>query len=125
MNLTLSEMPPPLSDCYRNFAFKTKKGKLTSSRANTKRYDNWISGAMVDLIEQKGLSLIHTGPVIVTYMVKRPDKRRRDLDNLLKALNDVLVKAAVIGDDSDIHDLRIVWATPEQKFAVEVTVQVM
>lgn len=29
-----------------------------------------------------------------------PDRRKRDLDNILKSVNDVLVRANVIGDDS-------------------------
>jgi crossover junction endodeoxyribonuclease RusA len=40
----------------------------------------------------------------------RPDRRRRDLDNLLKAALDSLTYAGVIEDDSQIHDLRIYWA---------------
>lgn len=40
----------------------------------------------------------------------RPDKRRRDLDNLLKATLDALAHAGVYKDDSQIVDLRIYWA---------------
>lgn len=36
-----------------------------------------------------------------------PDRRRRDLDNLLKAPLDGLVKSRFIGDDSMVVDLRI------------------
>ena len=39
-----------------------------------------------------------------------PDKRRRDLDNLLKATLDGLAHAGVYDDDSQIVDLRIYWA---------------
>lgn len=40
----------------------------------------------------------------------RPDNRRRDLDNLLKAVLDSLTHAGVWQDDSSIVDLRIYWA---------------
>jgi crossover junction endodeoxyribonuclease RusA len=40
----------------------------------------------------------------------RPDKRKRDLDNLLKATLDSLAYAGVYQDDSQIVDLRIYWA---------------
>jgi crossover junction endodeoxyribonuclease RusA len=37
-----------------------------------------------------------------------PDRRRRDIDNLLKSCLDSLVHAHVIADDGDIDDLHIV-----------------
>jgi len=40
----------------------------------------------------------------------RPDNRRRDLDNLLKAVLDGCTHAGVWEDDSNIVDLRIYWA---------------
>lgn len=41
----------------------------------------------------------------------RPDNRKRDLDNLLKAVLDALKHAGVYEDDSLIVDLRIYWAS--------------
>jgi len=54
-------------------------------------------------------------PLRVTIAAYRPDKRRRDLDNLLKALLDSMTHAGVIEDDSLIIDLRIYWATSAKK----------
>jgi crossover junction endodeoxyribonuclease RusA len=51
------------------------------------------------------------GPLRVVIEAWRPDKRRRDLDNLLKATLDGLAHAGVYEDDSQIVDLRIYWAT--------------
>ena len=50
------------------------------------------------------------GPVKVTIEAWRPDNRRRDLDNLLKAVLDSLGHAGIYIDDSLIVDLRIYWA---------------
>lgn len=51
-----------------------------------------------------------TGKVKVVIEAWRPDKRKRDLDNLLKAVLDGLKHAGVYEDDSLIVDLRIYWA---------------
>jgi crossover junction endodeoxyribonuclease RusA len=50
-----------------------------------------------------------TGPLRVVIEAWRPDKRRRDLDNLLKATLDGLAHAGVYDDDSQIVDLHIYW----------------
>jgi len=48
--------------------------------------------------------------LFVTIKAYRPDRRRRDLDNLFKAILDSLVHAGVMLDDALICDLRIFWA---------------
>lgn len=47
------------------------------------------------------------GPLAVDIVAFMPDKRRRDLDNVLKALLDGLTHAGVWADDSQVVDLRI------------------
>ena len=51
----------------------------------------------------------YAGSLIVDITANRPDNRRRDLDNLLKAILDSLTHAGIWGDDSQIIDLRIKW----------------
>jgi crossover junction endodeoxyribonuclease RusA len=51
----------------------------------------------------------YTKSVKVTITAYRPDNRKRDLDNLLKATLDSLTYAGIWEDDSQIVDLRIVW----------------
>ena len=43
------------------------------------------------------------GPIQVHLIAYPPDKRRRDLDNILKAINDALVRCGLIDDDSLIR----------------------
>jgi crossover junction endodeoxyribonuclease RusA len=62
------------------------------------------------LLMRSDIAPIHTGPIKVEIEAFRPDRRRRDLDNLLKATLDALAHAHVYEDDSQIVDLRIYWA---------------
>lgn len=48
-----------------------------------------------------------SGPVSVDIVAYMPDRRRRDLDNILKSLLDSLTHAGVWDDDDQVHDLRI------------------
>ena len=51
------------------------------------------------------------GPVRVVIEAFPPDRRKRDLDNILKSLLDSLTHAGVWEDDSQIQDLRIYKST--------------
>ena len=54
-----------------------------------------------------------------------PDRRRRDLDNLKKALLDALTHARVWQDDCQVDDLRVVRRAPIKNGHVIVHVSVM
>lgn len=77
-----------------NALFVNRRG----GRARTKAYDAWIVEAGTQLLTQRPMK--HEGPVTVAITVGLPDKRNRDLDNLLKPLLDLLVRHQVIQDDS-------------------------
>ena len=68
-------------------------------------------------------SVSFSGPLRVSIHVNMPDKRRRDLDNLLKPILDVLGDYGVYDDDSQIVDLSIAKYTSLEKGAVFVTVE--
>lgn len=59
------------------------------------------------------------GRLRMTIAAVTPDKRRRDLDNIPKALLDALKHAGAYEDDSQIDDLRIYRAGPEKPGRVE------
>jgi crossover junction endodeoxyribonuclease RusA len=58
----------------------------------------------------------------VTIVASPPDRRRRDLDNLLKSLLDALSHASVWLDDSQVDDLRVIRAAPAKPGRVEITI---
>ena len=60
--------------------------------------------------------------LIVVYSLKRPDKRKRDLGNLEKALSDILVSTGIIEDDSNIEDLRLHWADQNEPVIINLEV---
>ena len=49
------------------------------------------------------------GRYIIHISATKPDKRRRDLDNLLKSTSDLLVKTKVVDDDSDCQAIAAEW----------------
>ena len=59
--------------------------------------------------EQYSLPQPLSGPLSIKVDVQAPDRRRRDLDNLLKPLLDALTHAAVWEDDSQVHRIEIAW----------------
>ena len=62
------------------------------------------------------------GRLVVTIEAIAPDKRRRDLDNMLKAVLDSLEHAKVYENDSQIDDLRITRLPPRKPGKIIVTV---
>ena len=63
-------------------------------------------------------------PLKVIIAAERPDKRRRDIDNIQKCALDALEKAGVYLNDCLIHDLRTYWAGFDPPFGrVVVTLQ--
>lgn len=75
-------------------------------------YRRWMRESVADIMRQNSAygEPIFTDRVGVSIFVAFPDKRRRDLDNLIKPINDVLTQAAVIADDSLIDFVAITRA---------------
>ena len=91
--------PPSVNHYWRRVGAKTlisREGRRFRDEAVAK-----ISGLKVRAI---------SGPVQVQILACRPDKRRRDIDNILKSLLDALGHAGAYEDDSQIWNLSVEWA---------------
>jgi len=104
--------PPTVNTYYavdRNRKILSRKGR------------SYKKEAMVYLYEQavpKG----GEGPYSIYIRVRPPDKRKRDIDNLIKPLLDSLVEYGAISDDSEVVDLRIQKFNPIKAGSVEVLI---
>ncbi len=84
------------------------------------KYAAWRKQALWNVhIQVKGRQIV--GPYKLTVLVVRPDKRRRDLDNLFKAASDVLVEMKVIEGDHLCEWLEARWVEsgPECEIILE------
>lgn len=59
----------------------------------------------------------------VTILAVMPDRRVRDLSNLLKAAEDAMTASMVWGDDKQIDDIRVIRGPVEPPGYLEVTVE--
>jgi crossover junction endodeoxyribonuclease RusA len=100
LNITLP-LPPSLNRLWRT----TKTGRMYKSP----EYNEWKTAAQWDVVAQiKGQQI--TGKFKLTLIADRPDKRPRDLDNLLKAALDCL-NGIAIDDDHNCDMLEAWWAS--------------
>jgi crossover junction endodeoxyribonuclease RusA len=75
----------------------------------TKQYKEWAEEAGW-MIRQQTKECID-GPYALHIRALKPDKRRRDLDNIIKATSDLLVEMQIIEDDSLCLALAAEWST--------------
>lgn len=92
--------PPSVNRYWRTF-----QGRMIIS-AEGRAYRKAVAD---QVLVQRGAKH-YEGKMKVEIEAWRPDNRRRDLDNLLKAALDACTHAGVWADDSNIIDLRIYWA---------------
>ena len=92
-------LPVSVNAAYRNV--------LHVGRVKTAAYKNWLAEArLMTLVQPKGRI---EGPYAIHVEIDRPDKRRRDLSNLLKTLEDFIVAQGYVEDDSLCDRIKMAW----------------
>lgn len=66
-----------------------------------------------------------TGPVRVTLVLCAPDRRKRDLDNVIKAVLDGLQYGGVLADDAQVRALHAVWGDVSPDGYVDVLIDIL
>ena len=103
-------LPPSVNSLWRT----TSTGRMYSSP----KYATWKKTAVLNAKLQSGRKKID-GPYKLTLEAVRPDKRKRDLDNLIKSASDCLVQAGII-DDSKCEHIEARWVQSENPCTITV-----
>ena len=93
---------PPSTNTYWRHLSKGKLAGRTLISEKGREYRRLVTQLVA--AEPRGQM---TGRLAVHIDAYPPDRRRRDLDNLLKSLQDSMQHAGLYADDSQIDDLRI------------------
>ena len=92
-------IPPSINMAYRNVP--------GVGRVKTRTYKDWATeAALLMKIQAKGRI---EGAYAIHVEIDRPDKRRRDLSNLLKVLEDTIVQQGLVEDDSLCERIKMKW----------------
>ncbi len=92
----------PLPPTQNKSLVPTNSGRFVLSAATAA----WRKQAAWDIISQKSLSnqsIAINNPCSMRSVFYLPDKRKRDISNLLKQLEDACVDAGILRDDSLIY----------------------
>lgn len=93
-------LPPSVNAMYRNV--------LHVGRVKTGEYKAWQADAL-EAVLTGGVKGAIEGQYAIHVEIDRPDRRRRDLSNLLKAIEDFAVQQRYVEDDSLCTSIKMKW----------------
>jgi len=92
----------------------------TKRRFRSKEYETWHKAAQ-DALWTQAIPDWCKGPIKLELALVRPDKRRRDLSNYVKVVEDFLVDMKIIEDDSQIEHLTVFWSEGFEGVKITIT----
>lgn len=111
--MILLHIPELAPSANRNTRFG--KGRAYSSP----RYREWMKEYVPHIQEQANGAQIK-GAYKVSITAARPDKRRRDVDNQIKPISDLLQRSGVIEDDCYCEFVSARWVTVGDGIAIRI-----
>lgn len=95
----------------------------TGRRYKSKAYRAWITAAGWSAKSQAGAERIR-GPWSIELRAVRPDRRQRDIDNLIKPTVDLMVSLGLVSDDSEMQTVFAAWVpgNPEKPPVISVSI---
>lgn len=112
--------PPSVNGLY---AHAPVRGRVR--RFPTKAYKAWRREALIRIRSHRIPT--YREPVVIKLALTPRDSRRRDASNYIKAVEDALVEARVLVDDSQAYVKSVIpyWCDPDpNREGVEVTIRV-
>lgn len=103
--------PPTINHCH---IFRRGR-KILTDKANDFIWE-------VKTLIPKGHKAL-TGKIKIMIHAYPPDKRKRDIDNVIKILQDALERGGVFVNDNQVCDLHILRCEVEKPGRVEVTIE--
>lgn len=96
--------PPSVNHYWRHISKGPAAGRVLISEEGRAFRVNCAAEVLKQRVPRRAL----TGKLAIFIQASPPDRRRRDLDNLLKSSLDALKHCALIEDDGDVDDLHVV-----------------
>jgi crossover junction endodeoxyribonuclease RusA len=78
-------------------------------RVPSAKYKSWKDGESWSIKSRMVMQKPVCGPYTIIISAGRPDKRRRDIDNIIKPISDALVAGGAVSDDSLCQEVTARW----------------